>query len=140
MEKHFKNGYMVETCESWDVPGFYDIYISKDGEVIDMDFARGQDEKELINEAENIIHGFIDSEVTKVIFRKFRDGQIIALFPEDRNGGFVGSYMHDGQHGDADPFIVYSTKLATPEEYAPLKKELEGIGYVLDVRKRMQHR
>lgn len=47
------------------------------------------------------------------------------------------SYMHIGQHGDADyQGVVSSTKLAKPEEYADLKKELESIGYDLLVRQK----
>lgn len=75
---------------------------------------------------------------TKVIFRKFKNGEIIALFPELKEGrGLILSYMHIGQHGDASPKIVMDTKPATPEEFAPLYNELTGIGYRLEVRKRL---
>lgn len=75
---------------------------------------------------------------TKVIFRKFKNGEIIALFPELKEGrGLILSYMHIGQHGDASPEIVTDTKPATPEEFAPLYNELTGIGYRLEVRKRL---
>lgn len=69
--------------------------------------------------------------MTKVVFRKFKDGQVIALFPQepwDYKGNIV-SYMHIGQHGGASRSIVQDTKLATKEEYAPLLKELKKIGY-----------
>jgi hypothetical protein len=77
--------------------------------------------------------------MTKVIFRKFRNGEVIALFPDEKErGGKVGSYMHIGQHGMADRGIVGMTKLATPTEYAPLLSELRSIGYDdLVIRKRM---
>ena len=69
----------------------------------------------------------------KVIYRKFGDGEIIALFPEisaSNDGYFCQSYMHVGQHGAATPDIVIrQTKLATPAEYAKLHKELRCIGY-----------
>lgn len=66
----------------------------------------------------------------KVVFRKFKDGEIIALFPsEDWSHGMITSYQHIGQYGGADPLIVYDTKPATPEEYAPLLVELVAIGY-----------
>lgn len=66
----------------------------------------------------------------KVVFRKFKNGEIIALFPQMLcSRGTIISYMHIGQHGGADPLIVYDTKLATPEEYAPLLAELVAIGY-----------
>lgn len=75
---------------------------------------------------------------TKVIFRKFKNGEIIALFPELKEGrGLILSYMHIGQHGAASPEIVRDTKPATSEQFAPLYNELTGIGYLLDVRKRL---
>jgi hypothetical protein len=79
--------------------------------------------------------------VTTVIFRKWSKkdgGDVIALFPEISEGnGLILSYQHLGQHGAASPGIVYATKAATPSEYAPLKRELEQIGYRLKVMKRM---
>lgn len=79
--------------------------------------------------------------ITKVVFYKFiEDDDIIAVFPEqpylNYDDGCVVSYMHNGQHGAAtreigdDPTLV---SLATEGEYASLKKELESIGYVLEV-------
>lgn len=77
---------------------------------------------------------------TKVIFRKFKDGDVIALFPTlpgTSNVYTCMSYMRVGQHCPAN-ISVYNggTVLANESEYAPLAKELESIGYVLDVRKR----
>lgn len=75
---------------------------------------------------------------TKVIFRKFKNGEIIALFPELKEGrGLILSYMHIGQHGDASPEIVRDTKPATREQFTPLYNELTDIGYRLEVRKRL---
>lgn len=75
----------------------------------------------------------------KVVFRKFNDGQVIALFPElpcdDR--GNITSYMHIGQHAPASRFIVHDTKPANPEEYADLHAELLRIGYDLEIRKKL---
>lgn len=75
-----------------------------------------------------------------VVFRKFKDGEVLALFPDlEYNRGqyqFV-SYMHVGQHGSATTFITSVTYPATPEEYAPLKAELERIGYMLKVKNRI---
>lgn len=66
----------------------------------------------------------------KVVFRKFKDGEIIALFPSERWGRYITAcYTHIGQHGGADPLIINDTKPATPEEYAPLLAELVAIGY-----------
>lgn len=74
----------------------------------------------------------------KVVFRKFNDGQVIALFQEpcdDR--GNITSYMHIGQHAPASRFIVHDTKPANPEEYADLHAELLRIGYDLEIRKKL---
>jgi len=78
-----------------------------------------------------------DNFVTEVVFRKFKDGEVIALFPynvETYNGDIV-SFMHVGQHGCADyNHVVNKTKLIiNPEEYKELKNELENIGYNLKV-------
>lgn len=79
-----------------------------------------------------------NSETTKVVFRKFKNGEIIALFPEiDEVGGTIMSYMHVGQHGYASRLIVADTKLATAQEFGPLFTELESIGYRLDVKHRL---
>jgi hypothetical protein len=70
--------------------------------------------------------------MTKVIFRKFKNGEVIALFPQEpatRDGWECMSYMHIGQHGSADPSIVNDTKPAMPYEYADLYNELKSIGY-----------
>ena len=75
-----------------------------------------------------------------VVFRRFPDGDIIALFPflpaECLNAWPCQSYMRVGQHGPADPRIVYDTRPARPHEYAALKAELERIGYHMAVRQR----
>lgn len=73
-----------------------------------------------------------DTYTTVVIFRKFKEGDIIALFPENTgtlDPNTCDSYQHIGQHGAADVGIIYDTKLATPEEYADLLEELISIGY-----------
>lgn len=79
-----------------------------------------------------------DVQETKVVFRKFKNGEVIALFPElKERGGNILSYMHVGQHGAASTAIVNDTKLATAQEFGPLFMELERIGYRLAVRKRI---
>ena len=68
----------------------------------------------------------------KVVFRIYPDGQVIALFPEesDKRTGGTMSYMHIGQHGDADYHgVIQQTKPATESEYLPLFNELKSIGY-----------
>lgn len=68
--------------------------------------------------------------MTKVIFRKYKSGEIIALFPDEMNYCFCASYMHIGQHSDAYyAYVVRNTKPATQEEYQPLLNELISIGY-----------
>jgi hypothetical protein len=76
------------------------------------------------------------SEKTTVIFRKWSDGSIIALFPEDKADleGNCSAYMHIGQHGAADYYsVIERTKPAHIKEYRELKKELETRGYDLKV-------
>jgi hypothetical protein len=78
---------------------------------------------------------------TVVIFRKFKDdGEIIALFPEVPFSLYFGEimcYTHASQHGGTDyDLALNQTVLATPEEYAELKKELEDDSYHLVIRKR----
>ncbi len=80
------------------------------------------------------------SNQTVVIFRKFKDrGDIVALFPYELNypNGGCESYQTIGQHGAADyRHCIDISVPATPQEYAPLKRELEQIGYELKVQKR----
>ena len=82
-----------------------------------------------------------DTEITRVVFRKWKDGEVIALFPDipsdAANWYTCMSYMHIGQHGAACPAITYDTKKATPEDYNDLKQELEAIGYNLKVLQRI---
>lgn len=66
----------------------------------------------------------------KVVFRKFSDGDVIALFcdtAKDCNPGHVMSYMHLGQHGEASRYLGRDLKLASPAEYAPLFREMSRI-------------
>lgn len=79
---------------------------------------------------------------TSVIFRKFKDGEIIALFPyEFWHDFYVSSYMHVGQHSGADYYgILKDTKLATETEYKPLFNELANIGYDLEIIKRVSRK
>lgn len=75
---------------------------------------------------------------TKVLFRMFQ-GELLALFPEDpgtNDPATCSCYAHVGQHGSADPLITRRSRPATAEDYLPLKRELESIGYNLHVIKR----
>ncbi len=86
-----------------------------------------------------------DTEITKVIFRKFKPtdnfaDDIIALFPEDsyRHNYCTGAYVHNGQHFDVSyDLVIKQSVLATEDEYKDLKTELENIfGYNFKVMKR----
>lgn len=73
-----------------------------------------------------------------VAFRKFDDGEVIAIFPTifpvpENSTNEVLSYMHVGQHGMCMECLVNELEKASKEEYAPLKKELEMIGYSVNV-------
>lgn len=77
-----------------------------------------------------------NKEITEVIFRKYEDGSLIALFPYviwNEREGDIASYIHIGQHGAADYYRVISeTKLASSEEYKQLYDELSNdVGYNL---------
>ena len=69
--------------------------------------------------------------MTKVIFRKFIGGDVIALFPEiaaDRNAAYCLSYMRIGQHGMSSLYPD-NTVPASIGEAASLFNELVTIGY-----------
>lgn len=69
---------------------------------------------------------------TEIIFRKFKDGEIIAFFPYQYHNimkGEILSYMHIGQHGGASPELIKELEECTPEEYESLLNELKMIGY-----------
>lgn len=79
--------------------------------------------------------------VARVVFRSFTecgawndpDG-VIALFPDDQESDhLIGSYMHHGQHGGADPALIGSLFTVTPSQRAGLVAELESLGYALDI-------
>ena len=74
--------------------------------------------------------------VLKVVFRKFDNGEIIAMFPQftNKRNYRIDSYMHIGQHAECDPMIVHDTKLATENEYESLLKEIQSIYHDYDIR------
>ena len=64
----------------------------------------------------------------KVIFRKDKEGNIIAFFPELRvNHGNIASYMHIGQRSEASYQFYTETKKADKSEYNSLLDELKRI-------------
>ena len=79
---------------------------------------------------------------TLTIFRRYPDGDVIALFPEDDWGNETcGSYMRVGQHGGADySHVIGSTKKCSPFLYESLRQELTSIGYNLLIRQKWMRR
>lgn len=77
--------------------------------------------------------------VDRVIFKKEPDGDfdgIVAFFPRmtgDMSPETMGCYAHLGQHGAACMNYAAGLENATPEEYAELKRELEHLGYELEI-------
>ena len=70
--------------------------------------------------------------------RKEYEREVIALFPElpGDNDPYSTclSYQHVGQHGAAAVSLMDVTRPATPEEYAPLMRELvAAVGYNLRI-------
>lgn len=89
-----------------------------------------------------------DTEKTVVIFRFYDHGEfkgdVDALFPycfENAEDNYnCMAYAHIGQHSGADyNAVMRKTRPATEVEYADLKRELESIGYNLEVRQRRVH-
>lgn len=83
-----------------------------------------------------------DKHKTVVIFRKLEYGHVIALFPYIKEPDYCcASYMHIGQHGIADyDHCVKISKLALSFEYFDLKKELESLGYNLQIKKKINRK
>ena len=80
----------------------------------------------------------MEKQILKVVFRKFNDGEIIALFPQIKSGCpyyQIMSYMHIGQHTEVDHHaILEQTKLATKEEYQTLLNEIKSIYHDYDIK------
>ena len=70
-----------------------------------------------------------------VVFRRWQNGDVIALFPElpsDLYGDYCDAYEHVGQHGGADYFgVIQKTTPCSSEQSADLATELRRIGYRL---------
>ena len=88
----------------------------------------------------------MDSEktFTRCIFKMtplfMGEKEVVAfLLDVPANPSHMMSYMHIGQHGEATKKFFYDCKLASPEQYADLKTELQSIGYRLIIRKRLHH-
>ena len=74
-----------------------------------------------------------------VQFRVLRD-EVIAVFPyEIFSITDVMSYVHMGQHIGCAWYINTFTKPASEEQYKDLLKELQAIGYDVNIIKRRNH-
>lgn len=71
-----------------------------------------------------------------VVFRVFPEGDVIALFPSEKERNLIMSYQHLGQHSLASPELVRELRPATPTQYAHLLAELKSLGYHLRVEKK----
>lgn len=83
-----------------------------------------------------------DKEITKVVFLMDKPDEeppydVYAFFPEEmytnNSHSTFMSYAHLGQHSACNIQYAKACKLATPEQYNDLKRELEGIGYNLEI-------
>jgi hypothetical protein len=85
-----------------------------------------------------------------VIFRKWLNNKVLALFPEDpvdKEGRYCFCYEPIGEPESkyygllvgAEDYTtcIRRTKPATPEEYGDLKARLERVGYKLRLKKRI---
>ena len=73
---------------------------------------------------------------TKVIFKKYYNGNIVAAFPQliGTNSPFtMQCYEHVGQHYSGAESYLSILKPAKPQEYADLLTELQDIGYDVKV-------
>lgn len=78
---------------------------------------------------------YTDAQETQIERVKFimLEGECLALLPDQKCGQMmIGSYQHVGQHGPAAKSLMKRPH-ALPYQFAKLKKELEGRGYVLRV-------
>jgi hypothetical protein len=63
-----------------------------------------------------------------VCFRKFDNGDVIALFPDQwESASACMSYMLVGQHGGADRQLLLTLDRAMPDEYEPVLREITDI-------------
>lgn len=76
-------------------------------------------------------------EKVKVVFYIDNDGDVVAVFPfekYDNHSNYIVCYAHIGQHSACNPeYVKTLTKTNDPNVYGELKKELEDIGYCLEI-------
>jgi hypothetical protein len=85
-----------------------------------------------------------ECEITNVVFRLSGDELVAILWavgqPTFDVRGEATCYCHIGQHSRCHIAWYFRTKPASAERYKSLKKELEDIGYKLDVKTRRETR
>lgn len=86
-----------------------------------------------------------DKQITKVVFLidhpmndDVHDSELFAFFPYMKfttfpNNDTCTSYTHNGQHSPCSLIYAKECKVATPEQYKDLKRELEWLGYNLEI-------
>lgn len=108
-------------------------YVSSDMDNSEEDLENIEDTQEAIDALNTEEASVEDDDITRVLF-KVLDNEVIALFPDmQENEGYIGSYMHNGQHGDASVDLIDELPDATKKQYTPLAKELESLGYRLSI-------
>ncbi len=60
------------------------------------------------------------------------NGEILALFPNNKHGKYILCYAHLGQHGEAHQDLL-SHKSVAENEYIALASELRELGYNLSI-------
>lgn len=53
--------------------------------------------------------------------------------PDSTKEGFLMGYAHVGQHTEVHPDYLTDKKPARPKQYKDLKRELEGLGYYVEI-------
>ena len=67
--------------------------------------------------------------ITPVIFKKFPEGDVIAIFPHNRvTKNCFQSYQSNGRHTQCGVDLAFTLPDASQEEYIELQNELENHG------------
>lgn len=80
-----------------------------------------------------------DKHKTKVVFliNEREESDLFAFFPEEDYNDISSltkvCYAHVGQHSACVIYYAKESRVATKEEYSDLEKELESIGYNLEL-------
>lgn len=84
----------------------------------------------------------VDIVAVTAVFRADKSGEfageVSAVFHPSEGEREITCYAHMGQHATATRGWYEGTRAATPDEIAPLRAELAGIGYNVTEAKRMR--